>query len=98
VLYHLWDLGLARNLVLTAGVMVVLSVGSEVVQAFVPYRTFDTNDILANLVGSLLGVAMAVGFETGKRWWQEHRRRVGGASSQVRYVGLSSEDDVLELV
>lgn len=36
VLYHLWDLGLARNLLLTTTVMLLLSVGSEVVQGFLP--------------------------------------------------------------
>jgi len=40
----------------------------ELVQHFLPYRSFEFGDILANLLGSFLGVLVIIGEPvTGKR-------------------------------
>lgn len=46
-------------------ISVVVPVAFEFVQKFLPYRNFNINDMLGNLVGVVLGVALIVAF--GKR-------------------------------
>ncbi|CAG8450715.1 9872_t:CDS:2 [Ambispora gerdemannii] len=48
------------NIYLTIGVMVFLSIFSEVVQGMLPYREFDLYDILANLLGLIFGLLAAI--------------------------------------
>ncbi|KAK9466205.1 hypothetical protein V1512DRAFT_264106 [Lipomyces arxii] len=40
-------------------------VGSELVQSFVPYRVFDLYDIVANVLGSLLALAISSWYHKG---------------------------------
>ncbi|RUS30673.1 hypothetical protein BC938DRAFT_479093 [Jimgerdemannia flammicorona] len=95
VLFFLWDLGLERNLALTCTAMLLMSFGSEMVQGLLPYRTYDTKDIAANLCGSLLGIGLAVFLER----WQERQRWLGVANSQGDYTQLRvGESEVLEMV
>ena len=49
------------NFVLTSGVLIILySILLEVIQIFLPYRTFNYFDILANSVGIGLGIIIFV--------------------------------------
>jgi len=47
------------NFVAVAGIMVIASVCSELIQAFVPWRTFESGDIVANLFGTTTGLGIA---------------------------------------
>lgn len=43
---------------LVMGVMLLVSVGSEMIQGVLPWKRFDWYDVLANMVGSVLGGAV----------------------------------------
>ncbi|WP_410765674.1 VanZ family protein [Haloferax sp. DFSO60] len=47
-----------RLLLVSAGIAVVYGAGIEVVQGFLPYRSFSLADFVANGVGAALGVAI----------------------------------------
>ncbi|KAJ3325061.1 hypothetical protein HDU76_013255 [Blyttiomyces sp. JEL0837] len=40
--------------------MTVLSVGSEIAQALLPYRKFDEFDILANIIGTTMALPICI--------------------------------------
>lgn len=62
---------------------IVISAGSEAVQSLLPYREWDTEDVLANMVGVsaaslsiyIYQIVILV-LKDGDRWWriQQHRR------------------------
>lgn len=59
-------------------VVVVLAVagfgaGIEVAQSFVPGRTASSGDVVANTVGAVVGVTVAVSGQVTTRWRAEHR-------------------------
>ena len=66
-------------IVLAGGI--ALSAGIELVQFLVPWfgRRCDVDDWLANTLGTLVGVALAVGVSTVAKWWD--RRRAASTSS-----------------
>lgn len=63
----------------------ILGVGSEFLQSFLPNdRDFDIYDIVANLVGSLSGVALC-------SWY--HKRMLERRRQQKSYTAVPGEDE-----
>jgi hypothetical protein len=79
----LWKLGFpGQSLWKIVGVGMVLAVGLEGVQYFLPYRSWNVNDAVGNVVGVVLG---GVGVRLGLRvtlgywliergWWRQEQR------------------------
>lgn len=90
VFYWVIDTSRRRTLNLTLGVCTfALGVGSEFLQGFLPNgRTFDPNDIIANIVGSLAGLGLC-------SWYHQ---RMLERKRQRRYSAVAGDEpDDLEL-
>lgn len=72
------------NLAAVASLMILASVISEAVQSLFPYRTFDGYDILANLIGSTIGLVLAV---ISQLVWMLYKRK-------QRHTGIDREDSI----
>ncbi|KAK7968976.1 hypothetical protein PG984_000261 [Apiospora sp. TS-2023a] len=85
VFYWIVDTNRRRTLHLTLVVCTaVLGVGSEFLQGFLPNgRVFDLYDIVANVVGSLLGLALC-------NWY--HKRMLERKRSRRAYNAVPGED------
>ncbi|ORZ23314.1 hypothetical protein BCR42DRAFT_404469 [Absidia repens] len=90
-LYFLWNLSFKRNLILTCGVLFFLTIGSEFVQGLLPYRTFDWNDILANVFGSATGLLLAFICDYVWKARKEQIRRRGGKRVAMEQQALMEE-------
>lgn len=86
VFYWIVDTNRRRTLNMTLVVCtMVLGVGSEFVQSFLPNdRDFDLYDIVANVIGSLLGVALCT-------WY--HKRMLERRRQRKLYNAVPGEDD-----
>lgn len=60
LVYFVWRKTLKKNVILSLVMMYLISIVSECVQSLLPYRDFDWNDINCNLIGSSIGVFVAV--------------------------------------
>ncbi|KAI8811796.1 hypothetical protein BJ742DRAFT_101908 [Cladochytrium replicatum] len=58
--YFVWDLSLVKSTLLTAGAVGTLAIFTEFVQGLLPYRSFDSSDIVANLIGTACGLSIAL--------------------------------------
>jgi VanZ family protein len=96
VLYFLWEKDYLSNIGLTSASMVVLAVGSEFAQKLAPNRSFSYYDITFNLLGSVIGVVVALSSDYAWAWWTERERRKWSLANGVEYTELDEED--LELV
>lgn len=67
-------------------------VGSEFVQSFLPYREFDSNDIICNVAGSLIGLAICAWYHKRlvERRRQARYRRLHGELSGDGGIGAGS--------
>ncbi|KAH6891083.1 hypothetical protein B0T10DRAFT_438764 [Thelonectria olida] len=91
VFYWVIDTNRRRTLNMTLIVCtLVLGVGSEFVQSFLPNdREFDLYDIVANVIGSLFGIALCT-------WY--HKRMLERRRQRKNYNAVPGEDeDDLEL-
>jgi VanZ family protein len=91
VFYWVFDTNRRRTLNMTLIVCtLILGVGSEFVQSFLPNdREFDIYDIVANVVGSLIGIALCT-------WY--HKRMLERRRQRKNYNAVPGEDeDDLEL-
>ncbi|KAI8367510.1 uncharacterized protein BYT42DRAFT_617936 [Radiomyces spectabilis] len=95
-LYFLWNLSYKRNLTLASLILITMSIGSECIQSFLPYRTFDVNDIIANLLGGACGVACAFLADYLFTSRREHQRRWGGKREAEYQRALMDEIDLDE--
>ncbi|KAI9301056.1 hypothetical protein BJ944DRAFT_208274 [Cunninghamella echinulata] len=77
-LYYLWNLSYRRNFILASVILFAISFGSEFVQGLLPYRTFDWYDILANIIGSSVGLLIAFIMDYTWTTRKERIRRQGG--------------------
>ncbi|ORX53132.1 hypothetical protein DM01DRAFT_1383751 [Hesseltinella vesiculosa] len=93
-LYYVWNLSFQRNLLLATSIMLVMSIGSEFIQDLLPYRTFDVWDIVANLLGSGLGLILAFGLDYGWHARKEHQRRWGGTRVAMDQQALMDDLDL----
>lgn len=67
-MYFVWERQFARNTLATLGVMFLLSLASEVIQGLLPIsRVFDWWDVLANCEGVILGTAIALLVDYGRK-------------------------------
>ncbi|KAL1917788.1 uncharacterized protein VTP21DRAFT_3622 [Calcarisporiella thermophila] len=57
-LFFVWNQPLLYRVVLTLGVMIAAGIFSELVQGLLPYRTFDPEDIVANMLGISAGLLL----------------------------------------
>ncbi|CAM0136495.1 unnamed protein product [Umbelopsis sp. WA50703] len=71
-----------------------MSVGSEFIQGQLPYRTFDVYDIVANLVGSSIGILLACCTDYAWSSWNERRRRFGGKREAEYQRALMDETEL----
>ncbi|KAG0167261.1 hypothetical protein DFQ28_000631 [Apophysomyces sp. BC1034] len=94
-LYFLWNLSYKRNLLLASIILFVTAFGSEYLQKLLPYRTFDIQDIMANLMGGSCGLSCAFVLDYALSWRQEHRRRWGG-KKEAEYQRALMDDVDLE--
>lgn len=79
VFYWVIDTSRKRCINMTLGVCTLIGgIGSEFVQSFVPYREFDSNDIVCNVTGSLIALAMCT-------WYH---KRLAERRRQARYKRL----------
>ncbi|KAI8896139.1 hypothetical protein BC833DRAFT_598682, partial [Globomyces pollinis-pini] len=70
-IYFIWERRMLYNLKWTCIIMFLFSIVSECVQAIMPFRNFDLYDILANLIGSTIGVLLAIIIDYVRiRWWK----------------------------
>ncbi|KAL7797229.1 hypothetical protein V8C37DRAFT_370400 [Trichoderma ceciliae] len=85
VFYWIVDTNRRRTLNMTLAVCtLILGVGSEFVQSFLPNdRDFDLYDIVANVVGSLLGVGVCA-------WY--HKRMLERKRQRKHYDAVPGED------
>ncbi|KAI9227159.1 MAG: hypothetical protein DHS80DRAFT_24556 [Piptocephalis tieghemiana] len=83
--FVLLDVTWKENVLLVSLGSLLCSFGSEFVQGLLPYREFDWWDILANVLGSALGIGAAIGGEECVR-----RRRL---RREARYGHLVEEGD-----
>ncbi|SAM06457.1 hypothetical protein [Absidia glauca] len=90
-LYYLWNLSFRRNLVLAGGILFILTIGSEFLQGLLPYRTFDWYDILANVLGSLTGLMIALGLDYAWKSRKDQIRRQGGTWVAMEQQALMEE-------
>ncbi|KAI8330451.1 hypothetical protein BC941DRAFT_475563 [Chlamydoabsidia padenii] len=90
-LYYLWNLTFKRNLILTGSILFFLTIGSEFIQGLLPYRTFDWYDILANVLGSLTGLMMALGLDYAWKSRKDQIRRQGGKHIAMEQMALMEE-------
>ncbi|CAX45440.1 conserved hypothetical protein [Candida dubliniensis CD36] len=69
------------------------SVGSEIIQNLVnPKRVFDIYDIVANILGSLLGLGLSVGYVT----WSKNRarqKRINYRQLNTHIIEVPDDDD-----
>jgi glycopeptide antibiotics resistance protein len=72
-IYFVWKRSRTKNVVLTGTIAYSVSVISECVQALVPYRSFDLHDIIANLLGTTLGLGIAVCIDSIRIVWNSSR-------------------------
>ncbi|RKP12204.1 hypothetical protein BJ684DRAFT_21244, partial [Piptocephalis cylindrospora] len=61
--FVLLDVTWRENLLIVTLGSLLCSFGSEFVQLILPYREFEWLDILANLLGSAMGIVLAMGGE-----------------------------------
>jgi VanZ family protein len=101
VFYWIVDTNRRRTLNMTLVVCtLILGVGSEFVQSFLPNdRNFDLYDIVANIVGSLLGVGICAWYH--KRMLERKRQRkhydaVPGEDVEDVELGEGQESGVLD--
>jgi hypothetical protein len=85
VSFFVWDGRRFWVIVITGISMLFISIISEYLQGYLPYRTFDGYDILANLIGSSIGLILAVIIDT--------RYRQRRARLQADYLMLSHHRD-----
>ncbi|KAI8579471.1 hypothetical protein K450DRAFT_242315 [Umbelopsis ramanniana AG] len=95
-IYWVWNLDYKKNLGLSAVAMLIMSFGSEFIQGLLPYRTFDGYDIVANLVGSCIGILLACGSDYAWTSWQERKRRRGGLHEAEYQRALMDENDLTD--
>ncbi|KAG9303462.1 hypothetical protein G9A89_013789 [Geosiphon pyriformis] len=76
-----------KNITLTGGLMFSVSVFSEAVQGMLPYKKFDSYDILANLLGTIIGLWIAVSCQ-----WL-YRRLIIQKEYKVRNPGMNGNED-----
>ncbi|KAK1248434.1 hypothetical protein MKX08_006654 [Trichoderma sp. CBMAI-0020] len=100
VFYWIVDTSRRRTLNMTLLVCtVILGIGSEFVQSFLPNdRDFDLYDIVANIVGSLLGVGICAWYH--KRMLERKRQRkhydaVPGEDAEDVELGEGQESGIL---
>jgi len=78
------------GLLITAFLCFVLGgIASEFVQSLLPYKTFQVGDIIANLLGSTLGLYVAYNLERHYR----HRREISRLYQPLDVIGEDPEDD-----
>ncbi|KAM0257593.1 hypothetical protein ACHAQJ_004293 [Trichoderma viride] len=101
VFYWIVDTNRRRTLNMTLVVCtLILGVGSEFVQSFLPNdRDFDLYDIVANIVGSLLGVGICAWYH--KRMLERKRQRkhydaVPGEDTEDVELGEGQESGILD--
>ncbi|KAI7901243.1 VanZ like family-domain-containing protein [Cokeromyces recurvatus] len=100
LLYFLWNLAsVKRNLILATILLSVTAIGSECIQGLLPYRTFDVNDMIANMLGGGLGLGLSslLDYVIEKR--KENKRRFGGkreAEYQRALMEFTDEEEEQE--
>ncbi|KAI9337031.1 hypothetical protein DFJ73DRAFT_849647 [Zopfochytrium polystomum] len=88
--YFIWEFATVRaTVVLTAITMIATAIISEIMQGLLPYRGFDENDILANMVGITAGLPLSIIIDSGIRLWRSWR----GLPEQRRWVRVPTADD-----
>jgi len=68
---------------------------SEIVQGLLPYKTFDFGDVLANLLGSCVGLTVSYYFERYYRRRREIARLYKPINEDVEEAGYTDDEDAL---
>ncbi|KAK9386627.1 VanZ like family-domain-containing protein [Lipomyces mesembrius] len=85
-----WIVDTTRRRLINATIIVCIvlgGIGSEFVQSFVPYRAFDIFDIVANVIGASLALALSSLY---------HKRMLERKRAQ-KYFAVQPQDPALEL-
>ncbi|SGY82190.1 BQ5605_C009g05551 [Microbotryum silenes-dioicae] len=65
------------------------SIGSEFVQSLLPYKTFQWGDVVANILGTTLGITLS-------RSWTRHREKAQQLRRLYQPLHLEESDDALD--
>ncbi|KAK9373760.1 uncharacterized protein V1513DRAFT_448047 [Lipomyces chichibuensis] len=85
-----WIVDTTRKRLINATIIVCIllgGIGSELVQSFVPYRAFDIVDIVANVIGASVALALSSLY---------HKRMLERKRAQ-KYFAVQPQDPELEL-
>ncbi|KAK9329851.1 hypothetical protein V1520DRAFT_342063 [Lipomyces starkeyi] len=85
-----WIVDTTRRRLINATIIVCIllgGIGSELVQSFVPYRAFDIFDIVANVIGASVALALSSFYHKGML----ERKRA------QKYFAVQPQDPALEL-
>ncbi|KAI9027246.1 hypothetical protein CLU79DRAFT_833170 [Phycomyces nitens] len=95
-LYYVWNLSYRRNVLFAAIILLFAAVISECVQGLLPYRTFDFNDIFANVAGGGCGIGLSFLLDYFITMKRAHRRRWGGQREAEYQKALMDDLDLEE--
>ncbi|KAI8047799.1 hypothetical protein BDF21DRAFT_433992 [Thamnidium elegans] len=95
-LYFLWNLNVKRNLILATSMLLILAIGSEFIQGLLPYRSFDVQDIIANLTGGITGIIVSSLIDYCIDIKRENKRRFGG-KREAEYQSALMEEESFSL-